>query len=207
MKLKELLNDYGQLYSEELGIDLSQSDPAELFKWFVAALLFGARITETIAKNTYKAMERHKLLTPEKILAANIWDLIKVMGEGGYVRYDGKTSNELKRASDQLLKKCKGDLNQVHTQARNSHDLEERLQEFYSVGPVTCRIFLRELRGIWKKADPETDHFVRAGAKELGIKGDLKSLKAYWRKHRTKGYDFRHFEVALLRLGKKKRDA
>lgn len=202
-KIKELVRDYGQLYSEELGIDLSQSDSAKLFKWFIAALLFGARISETIAKRTYKAMERHRLLTPEKILAADIWDLIKVMGEGGYVRYDGKTSNELKRASDQLLKKYEGNLNQVHARAKNSRDLEEKLQEFYSVGPVTCRIFLRELRGIWKKADPETGRHVRAGAKKLGIKGDLKSLKNYWRKHKINGYDFRHFEVALLRLGKR----
>ena len=37
-----------QLYSEELGIDLSAGDDREYFKWFLASVLFGGRITETI---------------------------------------------------------------------------------------------------------------------------------------------------------------
>lgn len=61
------------LYSEELGIDLHQNTDIELFKWFVASILFGARITETIAKNTYKTFERYRLLEPGKILKAG-WD-------------------------------------------------------------------------------------------------------------------------------------
>jgi hypothetical protein len=40
-----------RLYSEELGIDLGKNDEGELFKWFLASILFGARISETIAKN------------------------------------------------------------------------------------------------------------------------------------------------------------
>lgn len=38
------------LYSEELGIDLKKNNDDELFKWFLASILFGARISETIAK-------------------------------------------------------------------------------------------------------------------------------------------------------------
>ncbi len=40
------------LYSEDLEIDLAKGSDAELFKWFLASILFGARISETIAKNT-----------------------------------------------------------------------------------------------------------------------------------------------------------
>jgi hypothetical protein len=43
-----------QLYSEELGISLWENDDGEIFKWFLASLLFGARISETIAEKTYK---------------------------------------------------------------------------------------------------------------------------------------------------------
>jgi hypothetical protein len=43
-----------RLYSEELGIDLGKNDEGELFKWFLASILFGARISETIAKNSPK---------------------------------------------------------------------------------------------------------------------------------------------------------
>jgi len=42
-----------RLYSEELGINLADNTDKELFKWFLASILFGARISETIAKHTY----------------------------------------------------------------------------------------------------------------------------------------------------------
>ena len=41
------------LYSEEFGIDLTTGRDREHFYWFLASLLFGARIFETTAKNTY----------------------------------------------------------------------------------------------------------------------------------------------------------
>ena len=41
------------LYVEDLGIDLK--DPSGRFKWFLASILFGARISEKIASNTYKS--------------------------------------------------------------------------------------------------------------------------------------------------------
>lgn len=203
MEIKTLLKNFGTLYSEELGIDLKKKTKEELFKWFLASLLFGARISETIAKRTYKTLEKYDLLTPQKILKAG-WDFLvnPVMREGGYVRYDGKTSNELLKISKQILEQYDGDLNLLHQKAKSPRDLERKLQEFYSVGPVTCRIFLRELRGIWKKADPEIGKFVKLSAKKLKLPKNLSGLKKYWQKHKVKGYNFRNFEVALLRLGK-----
>jgi endonuclease III len=203
MNIKNLLKNFGTLYSKELGINLEKKSKEELFKWFLASLLFGARISETIAKRTYKALEKYNLLTPQKILKAGRGFLINpIMREGGYVRYDGKTSDELLRISKEVLEKYKGDLNLLHQKAKDSKDLERKLKEFYSVGPVTCRIFLRELRGIWKKADPEIGKFVKLAAKRLKIPPNLSGLKKYWQKKKVKGYDFRNFEVALLRLGK-----
>ena len=205
MELKILLKQYGTLYSKELGINLKTKNKNEIFKWFLASLLFGARISETIAKRTYKTFERYNLLTPQKILKAG-WDFLvnPVMREGGYVRYDGKTSNEILRVCKELLTSYSNDLNKIEKTAKDPRDLERKLQEFYSVGPVTCRIFLRELRGIWKKADPEPGRFVKLAAKRLNLPTTLKGLKRYWKIHKIKGYDFRHFEVALLRFGKKK---
>ena len=206
MNLKDLLKKYGTLYSEELGINLETKDKNEIFKWFLASLLFGARISETIAKRTYKTFEKYNLLTPRRILKAG-WDFLvnPIMREGGYVRYDGKTSNEILTVCRQLLERYKGDLNNLEKEAKDPEDLQRKLQEFYSVGPVTCNIFLRELRGIWKKADPELQKFVKLSARQLKLPATLKGLKRYWNKHKIKGYDFRHFEVALLRLAKEKR--
>ncbi|MCD6500623.1 AAA family ATPase [bacterium] len=199
----KFLKRFGTLYSKELGIDLNSKKSSEIFKWFLASLLFGARISETIAKNTYKTLEKYKLLTPQKVIKAGRHFLIHtIMREGGYVRYDGKTSDELLRISKYLLKNYNGNLNQVHQKAKNPRDLEKKLQEFYSVGPVTCRIFLRELRGIWKKAEPKPGKFVKIAAKKLGISSNLAGLKKYWQKNKVKNFDFRNFEVALLRLEK-----
>jgi len=38
--------------------------------------------------------------------------------------------------------------------ALDSKDLERRLIEFKGFGPTAVNIFLRELRGIWSKANP-----------------------------------------------------
>jgi putative SOS response-associated peptidase YedK len=38
---------------------LGKNDEGELFKWFLASILFGARISETIAKNTELVGELH----------------------------------------------------------------------------------------------------------------------------------------------------
>jgi len=199
----KFLKKFGQLYSEELGIDLKSKKASEIFKWFLASLLFGARISETIAKNTYLTFKKYKILTSRKIIKVD-WDFLvkKIMKEGGYVRYDGKTSNELIRISKYLLENYKGNINLVHQKAKNKLDLKNKLQEFYSVGPATCRIFLRELRGIWEKADSDIGSFVKLAAKKLNLPQSLKELKIYWQRHKVKNYDFRNFEVALLRLGK-----
>lgn len=55
-----------KLYSEELNIYLKRDNDGELFKWFLASILFGAIISETIAKNTYKTFEKYNLLEAKK---------------------------------------------------------------------------------------------------------------------------------------------
>jgi endonuclease III len=159
-----------RLYSEELEIDLRAGNDKEIFKWFLASLLFGARITETIAKNTYRAFERNRLLDPKKILGSG-WEFLvsPIMSEGGYVRYDGRKSTQILRDCEWLLDRYEGRLTQVHRLAKNSEDLEHKLLEFYGVGEVTANIFLRELRPYWKKADPEPLPIVKKAAERWGI--------------------------------------
>jgi endonuclease III len=177
-----------QLYSEELGSD------SELFKWFLASLLFGARITETIAKHTYGAFERHGLLAPERILRKGMEYLVlTIMAEGGYVRYDGRKSDQLLRDCQTLLDRYKGSLNNLHETAEDSQDLEKRLLEFYGAGPVTVNIFLRELRPFWAKADPDPLPAVERGARTCGI--DLSQID-------RKSLRFARIEAGLIRFRK-----
>lgn len=184
-----------QLYSEELEIKLAERDDREIFKWFLASLLFGARITETIAKNTYRAFSRHSLLNPWKILKAG-WEFLvdPIMREGGYVRYDGRKSTQILTDCEWLVKEYGGSLTKLHDLAKDSKDLENRLLEFYGVGEVTANIFLRELRPFWKKADPEPLPMVKEIARQRGIQ-----IGQYNRKTLT----FARIEAGLIKLRRK----
>ena len=186
-----------ELYSEELGIYLKENNDKEIFKWFLASILFGARISETIAKNTYKAFERYNLLQPRKILKAG-WDFLvnPIMREGGYVRYDEKTSTQILRNCETLLQKYRGSLKELHKEAQNSKDLENRLTNFYGIGPITTNIFLRELRPFWEKANPEPLPIVRKIAKRYKIE-----LDEYNKKSRA----FVRIEAGLIRLRNERR--
>jgi len=184
--------EISRLYSEELNIFLKENKDKEFFKWFLASILFGARISETIAKNTYKTFERYELLSPEKILKAG-WDFLinPIMREGGYVRYDGKASTQILRNCETLIEEYKGSLKKLHKQAKNSKDLENKLTDFYGIGPITMNIFLRELRPFWEKANPEPLPIIRKVARKYKI-----DLSKYDRKSLT----FVRVEVGLLRL-------
>lgn len=196
--LRVLLERQGKLFSEQLGIALRSLSSDELFRWFLASLLFGARIHESVAIRTFGALTAHGLVTPEAVAGASFNALLQVMGEGGYVRYDGVTSRKLQGAARKLIDEYAGDLNQLHGAARDPQDLLSRLTDFWGVGPVTAGIFLRELRGLWPKADPPSGDLALLAADHLGV-GDL---RLFWERHGIAGYDQRHLEAALTRIGR-----
>jgi endonuclease III len=135
------------LYSEDLGIDLTK--PSGRFKWFLASILFGARISEKIAMKTYKTFEKYGVLSPDKILAAGWDELVRILDEGGYVRYDFSTATKLLNVMKELKEKY-GSLEELYAHSRNTEELKSRLMGFKGIGEVTAQIFLRELRGVWK---------------------------------------------------------
>lgn len=184
--------EHSRLYSEELGIDLAAGDDEQYFRWFLASLLFGGRIGETIARRTYQAFCRHRLTAPRSILAAG-WEFLvdPIMREGGYVRYDFSKSDQILRDCQMLADDYGGSLWRVHAAARDAADLEARLLAFYGVGPVTANIFLRELRPFWPKADPAPLPVVAALAASLGI-----DLAQYGRQTLA----FARIEAGLIRL-------
>ncbi len=199
--LRKVLRKYGKKYSELLGIKLKGGKDNEIFKWFIASILFGARINETIAVNTYKAFEKNNLLNFKSMRKASWNRLVHVLDDGGYVRYDESTASNLIVCVKLLERKYKGKISNIHKTAKDNKDLEERLQEFKGIGPTTVNIFLRDLRGIWKKADPKLGHLARIAAKQLKIK----DAKEFWKENKVRGYDFVNFETALMRLGREAR--
>jgi len=155
-------------YSEELGLDLSR--PEDRFKWFLASLLFAKRISTEISKKTYRRFKEEGLVTSEKILDAG-WDhLVHILDSGGYVRYDFSTASRLLEIMEKLRERY-GDLEGVHKSSKDPEDLENRLKMFKGIGPVGVNIFLRELRGVWEKADPKPSSMAVKVARQLGLEG------------------------------------
>jgi len=207
--VQKLLGVLGQKYSDVLGIDLGSGKEEEIFKWFLASILFGAPITETSVIKTYKCFEKHGVTTPRRIVATGWNGLVSILDEGSYTRYDFKTADKLLEVMGNLLKSYGESINSLHAQAKDPDDLEFRLKGLgKGIGDVTVSIFLRELRGIWEKADPRPTPLVILAARNLGIikarnpSKALLELKEFWIKNRTSKGDFTEFETALLRLGK-----
>jgi endonuclease III len=207
--VKEILDRIGGRFSVFLGINLGQGDSHEIFKWFLASILYGARISETIANNTYRVFERSRVLSPDRILETG-WDgLVWILDVGGYVRYDFKTATKLLEVMVALKERFHGDLNVLHAQAQSPHDLEQKLMGLgRGIGPVTVNIFLREMRDVWQKADPLPQDLAVMAARNLElIQADerreiLTELRAMWERQALPGWTFADFESALVRLGK-----
>jgi hypothetical protein len=179
-----------RLYSEELGIDLSAQTDDEYFRWFLASLLFGGHIGETIARRTYHSFCHHRLTTPRRILAAG-WDFLvnPIMREGGYVRYDFSKSDQILRDCQKLVDEYDGSLWQVHETARDANDLESRLLGHGEYFPSGIAALLAQSR-------PVLLPVVVTIATSLGI-----DLGQYGRKTLT----FARIEAGLIRLRREHR--
>ena len=207
--LKAFVENFGQRYSEILDIDLSSGKDEEIFKWFMASILFGAPITEKAVVKTYKCFEKYKAQTPKRILETG-WDgLVKILDEGSYTRYDFKTADKLLEVMQNLTQRYGGSLTLLYNEASNEQDLEKRVKDLgKGIGDVTVSVFLRELRDVWEKANPNPTSLVVLAAKKMEIVREeaaenvLKQLKDFWSKNKVAGKSFINLETALLRLGK-----
>lgn len=137
-----------QVVAKKLGIDLSSRKEGELFKWFLACLLFGKPIQQEIAERAYTRLVSEGLRSPDAVLDAG-WDkLVELLDEAHYVRYDFSTATKLLEVC-QELKQRYGGITELIAQTTHGSQLSARLQEFKHIGPVTARIFTCEVGPIW----------------------------------------------------------
>jgi len=206
----ELVQSHGGRYATALGIDLAEPHAAERFKWFLAAILYGARISETLAARTWRELAVRDVLTPQIIIKTG-WDgLVAILDAGGYVRYDFKTATKLLSVCTALMQEYGGSLDAPHHAATDARDLEMRLKALgKGIGDTTVAIFLRELRGIWAKAEPPLSPPALAAAHALGyLRADgltperaLSKLRKVWVDSGQPAAKFVDFESALVREG------
>jgi len=204
-----LMHHLGGSFAAALGIELAGAREGELFKWLLASFLYGARISELIATRAYREFERRQVVSPQAILSTG-WDgLVRILDDGGYVRYDFSTARNLLAVAGDLVREYGGNLNNVHAAAKDARDLEARLQRIgKGIGPVTANIFLRELRGIWPKARPMPSALVLLSAEALSLlpgsmtgERALARLESLGRQVGIGGVSLADFEAALVRLG------
>lgn len=203
--IEKLIQSFGKRYSWSMGIHPKRG---EIFKWFLASILFGARISEKIAMNTYHQFDVRGFTTSKKILDAG-WDsLVQCLDDGGYVRYDFKTADKLLEVMKNLLKY--GNMDELYEASVDNRELEKNLKELgKGIGNVTVNIFLRDLREIWDKANPLPQDLTISATVNLGLieegmtkKESLEKLLEMWERNKIEGYGFPDFEDALLKLGK-----
>jgi len=212
----ELVRSHGGRYATTLGIDLAAAYSGERFKWFLAAILYGTRITELLATRTWREFAARGVLAPQSMIDTG-WDgLVAILDAGGYVRYDFKTATKLLDVCNSLMRDYNGDLDTLHASSSGPRDLEERIKALgKGVGDTTVGIFLRELRGIWNKAEPRLSPLAMAAAQTLGYlrhgrltaRPALHQLQQIWARDQQPASGFADFEAALVREGLRLRRA
>lgn len=129
--------------ASDLGFHVT-GEESKLFKWFLASYLFGKRIQQAVARRTWEVFMRHHIDTPKKIASQSWQNLVDLLGEGHYRRYDESTARNLLSMSGKLLDEYNGRITNVFRASSDEGDFERRLDELKGVGPKTIEIFMRE---------------------------------------------------------------
>lgn len=135
--------------AHDLGIELKTADEGALFKWFVASFLMGKRIQADIAAQAYHVIvEKHTRDTARKLAACTHRELVAMLGEAHYVRYDETTAERLRHLGKKLTEEYGGKIGNLHDVSEDRQAFEQRLAEFEGVGPKTIEIFMRDAAAV-----------------------------------------------------------
>lgn len=139
----------GKITAADLGLDVESGQEQEVFKWFLACLLVGKRIQQQIARQTWEVFMRRGYDTPRKLQNCSWQELVDMLGEGGYARYDESMATNLQAATQKLIDDYGGELTSMYAHSRDKQDFQGRFQELKGVGPKTAEIFMREMEPVW----------------------------------------------------------
>lgn len=162
--VRALLDRHGKTYAEEAGITLRDT-PSPLYRLLTLSLLLSARIRADIAVASARALSRAGMRTARAMADATWQQRVDALGEGGYRRYDERTSTQLGDGAELLLREYRGDLRRL----RRGPEPARRLQDVPGIGPTGKSIFLREVQGLWPEFAPCIDGKALQGAQRLGL--------------------------------------
>jgi hypothetical protein len=189
----------GGRYSAELGIDVDAGD-AEIERWFLAATLFGTRISARVAERTFRELAAAGLARIGQAGTVPAADLVGLLDAGGYARYDFRTAARLRKLSEVVCDRFGGQVAAISHACSSYPDLHAVLDDLPGWGDVTIRAFLRELRGVWPGAQPPLDERAAAAARHLGLLSPGTELSDLADLANAAGLDLRELESGLVRL-------
>jgi hypothetical protein len=200
--VRRLIEHLGGRYGTEMGIDVD-AGADEIERWFLAATLFGSRISAAIAVRTARVLSQAGIRTVRDIPSIGESALVRLLDAGGYARYDERTAARLHALARVVGERYGGSIAPLGARVVVPTALEAELRDLPGWGPTTIRMFLRELRGVWPGAQPALDERTLEAAAHLGFlhaHDTPEALPALRALARHAGVDFRDLEVALSRL-------
>jgi endonuclease III len=176
-KIDNLLEEHGETFCEELGINIARNTPSPLFRLLCFALLASARISHRIAIDATRALAEAGWRTPER-LADSTWKArVRVLNRAGYARYDESTSTMLGETTARLLDEYGGDLRKLRDAAGGDIDAARRgLKAFKGIGDAGADMFLREAQVAWEEVYPFMDDRPARMARSLGLPDEAAKL-------------------------------
>lgn len=136
-----------RITAHQLGLDqaLARAEESALFKWLIASFLFGKPIQQAIAVQAYRVIvEEHGRDTPRKLGHCSHAELVRMLGQAHYVRYDNSTAERLLKLCDKLHDEYGDRLGTLVECSADQAECEKRLLAFEGIGPKTVEIFMRE---------------------------------------------------------------
>ncbi|WP_070886649.1 DNA methylase [Pseudomonas argentinensis] len=136
-----------RISAQQLGLEagLDKADERALFKWLLASFVFGKPIQQAVAERAYRVLvEQQGLDTPAKLVHCSQQQLVRLLGQARYVRYDISTAARLHKLSRKLLDDYAGTVTAIRQQSPCRHEFVQRLLAFEGIGPKTVEIFMRE---------------------------------------------------------------
>ncbi len=201
-RLAELIVDrFGGRYSSELGIDVDAGE-GDVERWFIAATLFGARISAKVAARTFDQLVRAGINRIVDVAGFDRDSVVALLDAGGYARFDFRTATRLSALGEVVGSRYGGEVAEIGRRFTDPETLVLALDDLPGWGPVTVGLFLRELRGVWRGVPSALDSRAAQAARHIGpLTGrpgaELAELTSV---AQQAGYDERDVESALVRL-------
>lgn len=173
---RSLIEEHGETFAEEAGLDVAKGTPAPLFGLLVLSLLLSSRIQAELAVQAAAQLRKARLTSADRLAGAAPHDVWAALDRGNYLRKE-RTTAMLQDAARHGVERWGGDLRRLRRAAGGDPArAAELLEEFKGVGEVGAEVFLREVQVAWTELRPFVGSRAVAAAEAAGLPADAGRL-------------------------------